>query len=320
MEPLRGGRLSRATVRALAVQTGPAVADVAANLDAARRLVVAAEPQPDLVVLPELFANPFWCVGLSDPGYFAWAEGLDGPVVTGMRALARDLGAVVVAPFFERGEIAGEFHNSAAVIDRSGELVPGRLPSGQEVLTYRKHAVSAFRWDGQVNDEKFYFRPGDGFPTFATDVGRLGVLVCYDRWFPEAWRMLALQGAEVVCVPNASFGDVSDLFVPSMRTCAAQNLLYVVATNRAGVEEVEGRRSRYYGLTCVVGPRGDVLAQAGEAAPGQAVGAELDLARIAEARTRQTMYRDRRPELYGLLTEPRPSAREPGGEHHRRSP
>jgi predicted amidohydrolase len=93
-----------------------------------------------------------------------------------------------------------------------------------------------------------------------------------------------------------------------------------VATNRAGVEEVAGRTSRYYGLSCVVGPRGDVLAQAGEAAPGQAVGAELDLARIAEARTRQTMYRDRRPELYGLLTEPRPPSREPGGEHHRRSP
>ncbi|HKQ00649.1 MAG TPA: nitrilase-related carbon-nitrogen hydrolase [Actinomycetes bacterium] len=320
MEHLSEARLSRATVRALAVQTGPADADVAVNIAAVRRLVSAAEPRPDLVVLPELFANPFWCVGLSDPAYFAWAEGLDGPVVTGMRALARDLGAVVVASFFERGEVAGEFHNSVAVIDRSGELVPGRLPSGREVLTYRKHAVSSFRWDGQVNDEKFYFRPGDGFPTFATDVGRLGVLVCYDRWFPEAWRMLALQGAEVVCVPNASLGDVSDLFVASMRTCAAQNLLYVLATNRAGVEEVEGRRSRYYGLSCIISPRGEVLALAGEAEPDRAVAADLDLAKVAEARTRQTMYRDRRPELYGLLTEPRQPAGEPGGEHHRRSP
>jgi predicted amidohydrolase len=305
-------------VRALAVQTGPAAPDVATNIEAARRLVSAAEPRPDLVVLPELFANPFWCVGLSDPDYFAWAEGLDGPVITGMRALARNLGAVVVASFFERGEVAGEYHNSVAVIDRSGELVPGRLPSGQQVLTYRKHAVSSFRWDGQVNDEKFYFRPGEGFPTFQTDVGRLGVLVCYDRWFPEAWRMLALQGAEVVCVPNASLGDASDMFLPSMRTCAAQNLLYVVATNRGGVEEVEGRRSRYYGLSCIVGPRGDLLAVAGESEPDQAVGADIDLDRIAEVRTRQTMYRDRRPELYGLLAEPRQPATELGGEHHRR--
>jgi predicted amidohydrolase len=292
-------------VRALAVQTGPAVADVAANLDGVRRLVAAARPRPDLVVLPELFANPFWCVGLSDPGYFAWAEGLDGPVLTAMRALARQLGAVVVAPFFERGATAGEYYNSAAVIDPAGELVAGRLPSGRSVLTYRKHAVSSFRWDHQVNDEKFYFRPGDGFPVFDTEAGRLGVLICYDRWFPEAWRMLALQGAEVICVPNASLGDVSDLFVPSMRTCAAQNLLYVVATNRAGEEEVEGRKGRYYGLSCIIGPRGEVLSAAGEAEPDQVAGAAIDLDAIARVRTRQTMYRDRRPELYGLLAEPR---------------
>jgi len=144
------------------------------------------------------------------------------------------------------------------------------------------------------------------------------VLVCYDRWFPEAWRVLALQGAEVVCVPNASLGDVSDMFLPSMRTCAAQNLLYVVATNRAGVEEVEGRRSHYYGLSCIIGPRGDVLAVAGEAEADQTVGADLDLGRITEVRTRQTMYRDRRPELYGLLAEPRQPPTGPGGEHHRR--
>jgi predicted amidohydrolase len=305
-------------VRALAVQTGPAVTDVAANLEAARRLVLAARPRPDLVVLPELFANPVWCVGLGNPDYFAWAEGLGGPVCTAMGELAGTLGAVVVAPFFERGDVAGEYYNSVAVLDRSGDPVPGRLPSGQEVLTYRKHAVSAFRWDGSVNDEKFYFRPGEGFPTFPTDVGRLGVLICYDRWFPEAWRMLALQGVDVVCVPNASLGDVSDMFVPSMRTCAAQNLVYVVATNRGGVEEVEGRRSRYYGLSCIIGPRGDVLAVAGEAEPDQTVGAELDLGRIAEVRTRQTMYRDRRPELYGLLTELRQPPTHPGGEHHRR--
>jgi N-carbamoylputrescine amidase len=291
-------------VRALAVQTGPASSDVAANLDGVRRLVTSARPWPELVVLPELFANPFWCVGLGDPGYLAWAEGLDGPVVTAMRALARELGTVVVAPFFERGAIAGEYYNSAAVIDRTGELVPGRLPSGRTARTYRKHAISSFRWDQQVNDEKFYFRPGDGFPVFETEAGRLGVLICYDRWFPEAWRMLALQGAEIVCVPNASLGDVSELFVPSMRTCAAQNLLYVVATNRAGEEEVEGRKARYYGLSCIVGPRGELLAAAGEAEPDQLAAASIDLDAIALARSRQTMYRDRRPELYGLLAEP----------------
>jgi N-carbamoylputrescine amidase len=305
-------------VRALAVQTGPAEPDVAAGIERVRRLVGTQDPRPDLVVLPELFANPFWCVGLSDPRFFAWAEPLDGPVVGGLRALARELGAVVVAPFFERGDVPGEHYNSVAVIDRDGELVPGVLPSGRTVMTYRKNAISAFRWDDQVNDEKFYFKQGDGYPVFDTGAGRLGVLICYDRWFPEAWRVLALQGAEVVCVPNASLGDVSDLFVPSMRTCAAQNLLYVVATNRAGVEEVDGRKARYYGLSCVVGPRGDLLGVAGEAEPDQVVAADLDLATVVAARTRQTMYRDRRPELYGPLTEQRPGRPEqPSGRPER---
>jgi hypothetical protein len=102
------------------------------------------------------------------------------------------------------------------------------------VPTYRKNAISAFRSDEQVNDEKFYFKHGS--PVFHATAGRLGVLICYDRWFPEAWRVLALRGAELVCVPNASLGDVSDLLVPTMRACAAQNLVYVVVTNRAGVE------------------------------------------------------------------------------------
>jgi N-carbamoylputrescine amidase len=104
------------------------------------------------------------------------------------------------------------------------------------------------------------------------------------------------------------------MFLPSMRTCAAQNLIYVVATNRGGVERVAGRSTRYYGLSCIVGPRGELLAVAGEAEPGQAVGADLDLGRIGQVRQRQTMYRDRRPELYGPLTDSRAEARGGGGD------
>jgi N-carbamoylputrescine amidase len=93
------------------------------------------------------------------------------------------------------------------------------------------------------------------------------------------------------------------MFIPSMRTCAAQNLVYVVATNRAGVEAVDGRKARYYGLSAVIGPRGDVLAQADRDAPNQVARADLDLSRLTVDRTRQTMYRDRRPELYGLVAD-----------------
>jgi N-carbamoylputrescine amidase len=284
------------------VQTGPAAGDLAENLRAASDLVRARPVRGGLVVLPELFSRPFWCLGMSDPQYFSWAEPVTGPTVSHAAVLAAELGAVVVAPFFERGSLAGEYFNSVAVVGPDGRLLPGRLPDGSPARVYRKNAVSAYRWGEQVNDEKFYFKPGNGFAVFDTPVGRIGVLVCLDRWFPEAWRVLALRGAEVICVVNASQGDVDDLFVPSMRTCAAQNVVFAVAVNRVGTEDFAGHRTRYYGRSCLIDPRGNVLAQACGEKP-QAVPAELDLSEVTAVRARRTMYRDRRPELYRAVCE-----------------
>lgn len=289
-------------MRLVGIQTGPVDRhDPVATLDKVRARLETLDPKPDLVVLPELFALPFWCLGFSDPAYFEWAEGLDGPTLHFAADVARSQACVLVVPFFEKGAVEGEYYNSAAVVDPDGRLVEGMLPSGRRLPTYRKNAISAYRWDHQTNDEKFYFRPGPGYPVFHTAIGTLGVLVCYDRWFPEAWRVLALQGAEIVCVPNASQGDVGELFVPSMRTCAAQNLVHVVAVNRAGTESVRGSEVHYYGRSCIVDARGAVLGQA-EGEPG-VVAADVDPAAVALARVRQTMYRDRRPELYGTLCE-----------------
>jgi N-carbamoylputrescine amidase len=239
---------------------------------------------------------------MSDPRYFAWAEPVTGPTVRCAAELAADLGSVVVTPFFERGAVAGEYFNSVAVIGPDGSLLPGQLPDGSPTSVYRKNAVSAYRWGDQVNDEKFYFKPGNGFAVFDTPIGRIGVLVCLDRWFPEAWRVLALRGAEVICVVNASHGDVDDLFVPSMRTCAAQNVVFAVAVNRAGTEDFAGHRTEYYGRSCVIDPAGTVLAQACGDKP-ESLAAQLDLAAVADVRMRRTMYRDRRPELYRAVCE-----------------
>jgi N-carbamoylputrescine amidase len=294
-----GGR----TFGALAVQTGPAGRSLEDNLADAVALVDAA-PQSRLIVFAELFARPFWCVGVADPSYYDWAEPADGPTVTAMGKLARQHQAVVIAPFFERAEPEGVYYNSAAVLGPDGRRIEGRLPDGMTVPAYRKNAVSAYRWDEQVNDEKFYFRPGPGFPVFDTPLGRVGVLICLDRWFPEAWRVLALAGADIICVVNASSGDVDDLFVPSMRTCAAQNEVFVVAVNRAGVETVADRTVHYYGRSCVIGPDGVVLGGA-DHADAAAVHAEIDLFEIARMRRRRALFRDRRPELYTSLVEER---------------
>jgi N-carbamoylputrescine amidase len=291
---------SGSVVHAVAVQTGPAGDSFQENLEKASAMAEAAAEPGSIIVFPELYGRPFWCVGLSDPAYFDWAEPLDGPVVTHAATLARTTRSTVVAPFFERGAVDGEYYNSVAVLGPDGAAIPGRLPDGTRIPVYRKNAISAFRWDDAVNDEKFYFRPGNGFAIFDTPQARIGVLVCVDRWFPEAWRVLALQGAEVICVVNASQGDVDDLFVPSMRTCAAQNVVFTVAVNRGGVEEHAGRSAEFYGRSCIVDPSGTVLAQAAHGQP-DTVAADLDLTLVTQTRRRRTMYRDRRPELYTSL-------------------
>jgi N-carbamoylputrescine amidase len=293
---------ARRPLTALGIQTAPAGDDLGKNLHEAAELARSARVTNALVVFPELYARPFWCVGLSDPGYFAWAEPVTGATVSHAADLARELCSVVVAPFFERGEVAGEYYNSVAVIGPDGRLLPGRLPDGATTRVYRKNSISAYRWGDQVNDEKFYFRPGNGFAVFDTPLGRIGVLVCLDRWFPEAWRVLALRGAQVVCVVNASQGDVDELFVPSMRTCAAQNVLFAVAVNRVGAGTIGGRRVEFYGRSCVVDPAGTVLAQASGDTP-EALAAQLDLNQVASVRLQRTMYRDRRPDLYGPVCE-----------------
>lgn len=290
-----------ASLTLAAVQTGPAGDDLDANLDAAVSLARAGGTGADLVVFPELFSRPFWCVGEHDPELFDWAETVDGPTLGAASALARELGATVVAPFFERGAVEGEYYNSAAVVGPDGRLVKGELPDGTPVATYRKNAISSFRWGEAVNDEKYYFRPGPGFAVFDTPKARVGVLICLDRWFPEAWRVLALRGADVVCVVNASQGAVSDLFEASMRTCAAQNIVSAVAVNRVGAERFRDTVTDYYGQSCVIDPYGKVAASAGGKV-GVAV-ATLDRELSARARRERTMYRDRRPELYGPIVE-----------------
>ena len=182
-------------------------------------------------------------------------------------------------------------------------MVQPCLVSRQRLVRHSCRAISSYNWGGSVNDEKYYFRPGPGYPIFTTGIGRLGVLICYDRWFPEAWRLLALGGAEVICVPNASSGAVSELFVPSIRTWSAQNVVFSAAVNRAGRETVGAASTEFYGLSCVASPRGKLLATAPEGEPAVA-SAVIDLREVAAARLDQTMYRDRRPELYSPLTWP----------------
>lgn len=260
------------------------------------------DSKPDFVLFPETATTQFFSVGLKNRSFFDLAEPVPGPTTELVGKKAKELGCYVVLPIFEAGRLEGQYYNSVAVIGPDGKVVEGTLPDGTKVPTYRKNYISDFNWDAFQNDEKFYFGVGPGYPIFETSFGRIGILVCYDRWFPEGYKILGLLGAEIVFVPVASCGFVGDLFIAGLRTHAAENAYVVAGCNKAGVEVVEGHETPYYGLSCIVDCNGKVLEQAPESTEA-VIHATVDLDLIREQRRRLFVYRDRRPELYTAICE-----------------
>jgi predicted amidohydrolase len=290
-------------VKIIVVQLGPLGEDKDANVQGVLDVLDSLrDSRPDFVLFPELATTPFFAIGLKNQAYFDLAETVPGPTTELVGAKAKELGCHVILPLFERGQLEGQYYNSAVVIGPDGKVIPGILPDGRAVPTYRKNYISDYHWgEGLENDEKFYFGLGPGYPVFDTEKGRIGILICYDRWFPEGYKILALQGAQIVFVPVASTGFVGDLFVAGLRTHAAENAFAVVGCNKAGDEKVGDRTAHYYGLSCIVGIRGEVLAEAPKDVPAT-IEATVDLDAIKAARRRLFVLRDRRPELYGLIS------------------
>jgi N-carbamoylputrescine amidase len=234
----------------------------AESLDRAEGLLKeAARRGVEVACLQELFATWFFARRLDAEGQ-ALAEPLDGPTVTRMRRVARVLGLTLVVPFYERA-MAGELYDSAVLVHAAGDLV-GR---------YRKHHVPM----SSHFQEKYYFRPGNlGYPAWDTPHGRIGILICYDRHFPEAARALGLNGAQVVFVPTATTrrGFSRSVWETELRGQAIANGYFVGGVNRVGVE----LESEYYGPGVFIDPIGQVIAQAGDTADEVLV-ADRDLGR-----------------------------------------
>lgn len=256
------------------------------NLDRAEQMLADAARQGARVAcLQECFATWFF-VQRIEPADQDLAESIDGPTVTRMRAAARTLGMILIVPFYERVQ-AGELYNTAVVVDADGEIL-GR---------YRKHHIPM----SSHFNEKFYFRPGNtGFPVFTTREGRIGIMICYDRHFPESARSLGLNGADVVFVPTATTvrGLSSKVWEAELRGHAIANGYFVAGVNRVGIE----LESTYYGRSVFVDPIGEILAQAGN--DEEVLVADLDPARIEEVRRAWPFFRDRRPDAYGRIVEP----------------
>ncbi len=267
--------------------------DIEANLATAERLVrQAAGRGAQVILLQELFATPYFCI-TEDPRHFALAAPADGnPLLARFAALARALGVVLPVSFFER---AGPAHfNSLAMVDADGRVLG----------LYRKSHIP----QGPGYEEKFYFSPGDsGFRVWDTAFGRIGAAICWDQWFPEAARALALAGAEMILYPTAIGSeppqpdyDSQPHWETVMRGHAAANILPVVAANRIGTETQGDRSITFYGSSFVAGPTGGIVAKAPRDTEA-VITATLDLDAAAELRRSWGLFRDRRPDLYRAL-------------------
>lgn len=290
--------------KVLLIQNGPATTDSEKNIDENFALVDEAtqDYSPDFVLFSELSNTQYFC-GYNTPDAFELAEYIDGPSVAKAQELARKLGSYVLFPFYERGKVKGEYYNSVAVIDRNGELINGDLPDGRQVRVYRKnHIPDQWSYSPGLN-ERYYFKEGPGLATFETEFGTISILICYERSFPEAWRVLALQGSKIMFVPVAAWGpNRADSWGGELRTAAIQNGLFVVASNKGGTEHTEGERT-FFGASRIFTPMGEELA-AGPANEGPFVlKAELDLDDVERHGKRYTFFRDRRPELYKTLSD-----------------
>jgi N-carbamoylputrescine amidase len=263
------------------------------NIATAERLIRSAAAQgANIVLIQELFETHYFCKDHS-PDNFSLARSIEeSPAVKRFRELARELNVVLPASVYERAGNA--FYNSVAIIDADGALLG----------TYRKAHIP----ESPGYHEKFYFSPGDtGFKVWPTRFGTIGVAICWDQWFPESARAMALLGAELLFYPTAIGAEPQDPSIDSrdhwqraMQGHAASNIMPVIASNRIGVEKGERWTVEYYGSSFITDHTGAIVQQADR--KGEAVlTATFDLEHIRNYRNAWGVFRDRRPELYTPL-------------------
>lgn len=279
------------TLRISALQLPLGSHDEQANIAAVSALVEAAAADGAQVILPpELFSGPYFCK-VEDEALFALARPVaQHPSVIAMRALAAKLNVAIPTSFFERD--GHHYYNTLAMIGPDGEIMG----------TYRKSHIP----DGPGYEEKYYFRPGnDGFKVWDLFGHKLGVGICWDQWYPECARVMALLGAEVLLYPTAigtepydASLDTSRMWRRAMIGHAVSNCMPVIAANRIGTEDGQ----RFYGHSFISDEWGDLVAEYGADETG-VLTATLDLARAATHRAGMGFFRDRRPQLYTRIAQ-----------------
>lgn len=264
------------------------------NISKAEKFVREAASQgAQIILLQELFETPYFCQKEKSDYYVYATEVTENKAINHFKEVAKELKVVLPISFYEKKNYAR--YNAIAIIDANGEVLG----------TYRKSHIP----DGPGYEEKFYFNPGDtGFKVWNTRYGKIGVGICWDQWYPEAARCMTLMGAEMIFYPTAIGSEPQDSSIDSKdhwQACmlghAGANLVPVIASNRVGTEEDEDSKITFYGSSFIAGPQGNKIVEANRTEETVLV-AEFDLDQLETQRIEWGIFRDRRPDLYKIIT------------------
>ena len=266
--------------------------DIQANIDKTITYIREAAKMGANIILPsELFQGLYFCTHQDSKWFETAYEAETHPCVSALQPIAKELGVVLPVSIFEKA--GPEYYNSVVMIDDRGEIMG----------TYRKTHIP----DGVGYQEKYYFKPGNtGFKVWETRFGKIGVGICWDQWFPECARSMALMGADFLFYPTAigsePYDDSLDTSAPwqrAMQGHAVSNALPVIASNRIGTENANGAEQTFYGHSFIAGQNGELLQSFGEKDEGVLV-QQFDLDALSAYRAAWGFFRDRRPEMYKL--------------------
>jgi beta-ureidopropionase len=320
-------------VKASLIQSGPLTENIEQNIEELLKRTdrVGEKERADFVLLGELSYLPY--IGaVHDKKYFNWAEPIPGPTTKRFAEKARKYEMCILLGVFEKTENHNIFYNSTVVLGPNGDIIKGIFPDGRKTLRYTKSHIpyhvserlkyfsrrSSFppSWGVSITspqeyryDETFYFTPGDGWPIFDTPKAKVGVTTCFDRHFPEPYRILALQGAEIIFTPSVAMAfsaergaSMAETYLIELQVRALENSVWLLTVNKAGTESLQGQLTYCYGNSAVIHPTGKILIQGSGDRP-EVISYEIDLEDVNMTRRLLPLFPSRKPDLYKLITE-----------------
>ena len=297
-------------VKLTVFQDGPNTANIEENRQRILNKVdeIGDNERPDFLLLGELTALPYIGAVL-DTRYFEWAETIPGPTTDLFAEKAKKYEMCLLVGIFERAPFEGVFYNSLVLLGPDGKIIEGVFPDGKKTLRYVKTHIPYVVRDPSKYNEAFYFTPGFGWPIFNTPKAKVGLTICFDRHFPEPFRILALQGAEIIFNPNVAMAfkataggaSMAETFLAELQTRAVENSVWLCVHNKAGTEILESQETFCYGNSAIIDPTGKAVVKA-PTEEAAVISYEADLEDIVATRRMLPLFRARRPHLYSMIT------------------